>query len=243
MPNPQIHSSLHIQPKSTFFAPAVKPLANSNIKLPGGKDKPYYYCLGADSTIPFISMQGGGAAQKIVTWGEMIEVLPGQTVTVKNESYMEGDISVNSGHDFAAKPARISLPVNTTEKLIPIPFGGFFVQLTSTFPADTRTCRRGYLKFQIQTATQIVQIQFTGKPQKHSFIGTDLVTGLKTYTQDFEIPAFTQAGSAPMGYGAQNGLGNLEPMAFTDQVGWQLVYPQATPPAFINSLFFYVLEY
>ena len=242
MPNPQIHSSLHIQPKSTFFAPAVKPLANSNIKLPGGKDKPYYYCLGADSTIPFISMQGGGAAQKVVTWGEMIEVLPGQTVTVKNESYMEGDISVNSGHDFAAKPARISLPVNTTQQLVPT-FGGVLVLLSSTFPADTRTCRRGYLKFQIETAITPVQIRFTGKPQKHSFIGTDLITGLKTYTQEFISPAFTQAGSAPMGYGAQNGLGNLEPMAFTDQVSWQLVYGQVTPPVFINSLFFYVLEY
>lgn len=233
---------LGFQPKSTFFAPAVSPLANSNIKLPGGKDAPYYYCLGADSTIPFVSLQGGGAAQKVITWGEMIEVLPGQSVTVKNESFMQGDISINSGHDFSAKPARISLPVDTTVRLFDI-LGISFTEFSSKFPADTRTCRRGYLKFQAETDLSALQIVFTGKPQKHSFIGTDLVTGLKTYTQVFQVPPFTQAGSAPMGYGAQNGLGNLEPMAFTDQVHWKLTYQTLNAPVFLNTLFFYVLEY
>ena len=230
------------QPKSTFFAPAVAPLANSNIKLPGGKDKPYYYCLGADSTIPFVSLQGGGAAQKVITWGEMIEVLPGQSVSVKNESFMQGDISINSGHDFAAKPVRISLPVDTTTRTFDI-LGVNFTELASRFPADTRTVRRGYLKFQAETDLSPLGIIFTGEPQKHSFIGTDLVTGLKTYTQEFLIPPFTQAGSAPMGYGSQNGLGNLEPMAFTDQVHWTLAFQSLAKPVFINTLFFYVLEY
>lgn len=228
------------QPKTTYFAPGVAPLAKSNIVLPGGKEKPHYYCLGVDSTIPFVSLLGGGASQKIISWGEMIEVLPGQTVTVKNESYMQGDIVINSGHDFAAKPERISLPVTTkTENFVLV--GVPVTRISSLFPADTRRCRRAYLRFQIQTGADALRITFTGKPQRHSFPGVDLVTGQQTYTQEFNIPPVTVAGGAPMGYGAS--LNSLEPMALTDQVHWNILFADATPPTFLNTLFMYSMEY
>lgn len=234
------------QPKNNFFQANVPPLSNSELKLPGGANEPWYYCLGVDSTIPYVSLQGGGASQKIFSWGEMIEVQPKQTVTVKNESFMLGDISINSGHDYAAKPERISLPVDINILDLEI-FPGFTVRfITPKFPADTRRCRRGYLKYQIETAASEVDITFTGKPIKHSFPAVDSVTGLQTYTQDYNIPPFTLDGEAPMGYGSNTEL--LTPMGFTDQVTWELLVQLTSTdpnfvPANINTLFMYVLEY
>ena len=238
---------LQLQPRSNFFQSAVTPLTNSKLQLPGGKTEPFYYCLGVDSTIPFISLQGGGASQKIFSWGEMIEVPPGQTVTVKNESYMLGDISINSGHDFAAKPERISLPVDINildDSSLP----GFVTRtITPKFPADTRRCRRGYLKFQIFTGSDDFFIVFTGKPVKHSFPAVDTFTGKQTYTQFYDIPPFTSDGEAPMGYGSNSNL--LTAMAFTDQVTWSVTFQTVStqlgfqPPSLVNTLFMYVLEY
>lgn len=234
---------LEIQPRNNFFQAAVPPLSNSEMKLPGGRSKPFYYCLGVDSTVPFVSLQGGGASQKIFSWGEMIEVLPGQTVIVKNESYMLGDIQINSGHDYAAKPERISLPVDIIQfqELGPFPITLFFTE--PKFPADTRRCRRAYLKYQIETQAAQVDITFTGKPIKHSFPAVDSITGIQTYTQNYTIPPFTLDGEAPMGYGSNSEI--LTPMGFTDQVTWQIVYAGggAIVPPFINTLFMYVLEY
>lgn len=244
-PRPLSYQTKHFQPKSGFFQAAVPPLTLSQLRLPGGQIEPYYYSLGVDSTIPFISLQGGGATQKTFTWGEMIEVMPGQTVTVKNESYMQGDIQINSGHDYAAKPERISLPV-TTEFLSPDPFFPLIFGVSSfvsVFPADTRRCRRAYLKFQLQTnALNSVLFTFIGKPQKHSFPGIDSVTGAQTYTQFFSIPPATTAGSIPMGYG-EVAIGSLEPMGLTDQVSFRVSFDPLTPPTFLNTLYFYCLEY
>jgi hypothetical protein len=236
-----------VQPKNNFFQSAIPPLSNSQIKLPGGKTEPYYYCLGVDSTVPFVSLQGGGASQKVFTWGEMIEVLPGQTVIVRNESYMLGDIQINSGHDFAAKPERISLPVDVDIVDSAGIFGSTIRTITPKFPADTRRCRRGYLKYQIQAQTFSLGLVFTGKPIKHSFPAIDSATGQQTYTQVYNIPPFTLDGEAPMGYGSNDNL--LTPMGFTDQTSWNLSFLTALPllptfvPPFVNTLFMYVLEY
>lgn len=236
------------QPRNNFFQAAIPPLSNSEIKLPGGRSKPFYYSLGVDSTVPFVSLQGGGASQKVFSWGEMIEVLPGQTVIVKNESYMLGDIQINSGHDYAAKPERISLPVDIVIIDDPIAFGIVLRTITPKFPADTRRCRRGYLKYQIETTAGLaVDILFRGKPMKHSFPAVDSNTGQQTYTQNYTIPAFTLDGEAPMGYGSNAEL--LTPMGFTDQTTWIMSYvavPSIDDPLlnnFVNTLFMYVLEY
>lgn len=232
------------QPRNNFFQAAIPPLSNSEIKLPGGRNQPFYYSLGVDSTVPFVSLQGGGASQKVFSWGEMIEVLPGQTVIVKNESYMLGDIQINSGHDYAAKPERISLPVDVDITEEPI-FSGAIRTYRPKFPADTRRCRRGYLKYQIETRLNQIDINFVGKPMKHSFPAVDLVTGQQTYTQTYSIIPFSLDGEAPMGYGSNDNL--LTPMAFTDQVTWSLSTLIFTPDPdfdpFINTLFMYVLEY
>src|SRR5258706_5191563 len=122
-----------MQSQSNFFEAQVPPLQFAkSITLPGGK-----YSLGADSTIPFISLQGGGSSQKVFTWGELIEVPAGQKIQVKNESFMVGDIQINSGLDYANKPGKISLPVETNTDV-----GAFFTTITPRFPADTRLCRR-----------------------------------------------------------------------------------------------------
>ncbi len=235
------------QPKNNFFISAVPPLSNSELKLPGGNDEPFYYCLGVDSTVPFVSLQGGGASQKIFSWGEMIEVQPKQTVTVKNESFMLGDISINSGHDYAAKPERISLPVDID--IVDFDNGGglTFRTITPKFPADTRRCRRGYLKFQIITGAAFIDILFIGKPVKHSFPAVDSITGQQDYFNVFSIPPNTASGEAPMGYGSVNNI--LTPMAFTDQVTFQMFFeiadandPGFVPP-FVNTLMMYCLEY
>lgn len=238
---PNFPPTLHFQPKSNFFAPAVPPLGISNIVLPGGKTEPYYYCLGADSTIPFVSLQGGGASQKVITWGEMIEVLPGQTVRVQNQSYMQGDIQINSGHDFAAKPDRISLTVPITITQI----GDVANNQDSwkpVFPADTRLCRRAYLKVQLYTDFIPIAITITGKPQKHSFPAVDLFTGLQTYTELFNILPFTNAGEIPLGYGSDN-ASVLSPMALTDQVTFEFVAAHTAGKQFLNTLIMYCLEY
>lgn len=234
------------QPKGNFFQAAVTPLSLSKLQLPGGSKTPFHYCLGVDSTIPYVSLQGGGSSQKVFTWGEMIEVPPGQTVTVKNESFMLGDIQINSGNDYAAKPERISLPVDIVKTDTPAGGGTVITNITPKFPADTRRCRRGYLKFQIQSGSASLSLIFRGKPIKHSFPATDSVTGAQTYTQPYNIPPFTNVGEAPMGYGSNDDL--LTPMAFTDQVTWGITYVSASAaPGFIapviNTLFMYVLEY
>lgn len=231
-----------LQPKGSFFAPAVPPLSVSSITLPGGPGpEPYYYSLGVDSTIPFVSLKGGGTTEKVISWGEMIEVLPGQTVTVKNESFMKGDIQINSGHDFAAKPERISVPVDVVGPE-PDPNLLGITRLYSVFPADTRRCRRAYLKFQCQAGNDAVSIQVLGKPQKHSFPGIDIFTGQHTYTEIWAIPALTTAGSVPLGFGGV-GSNTLEPMGLTDTAGFTLTYLTLSPPLFLNTLFFYTLEY
>lgn len=225
------------QPKGGFFEALVPPLTPSRLQLSGGVKEPNYYSLGVDSTIPYISLRGGGATQKIFTWGEMIEVAPGQMLTVINESFMEGDIQINSGHDFAAKPERISLPVAISA---PFDFGLGITAVRSIFPADTRRCRRAYLKFDIESGNLQVGINFIGKPVKHSFNGVDTATGLRQYQQGYIIPPNTRQGEFPMGYGFNNNI--LTPMALTDQVEFLVLFDSVDIVS-LNTLFMYVMEY
>lgn len=228
----------YVPPQGNFFAPSVPPLGLTDLRLSPGK-----YSLGVDSTIPFISLQGGGSSQKIISWGEMIEIPEGQTVTVKNESFMQGDIQINSGWDFAAKPERISVPV-TVEDFVEVTEEGTLYGIQSTFPADTRRCRRGYLAAQFYTgAANQFTVRFRGKPQKHSYPGTDSATNEKTYTEIVVFPGATVGGIIPMGFSSNRSGSGLEPMAFTDQVSFAMYRLGIANEPIVNDLFFYILEY
>lgn len=232
--------ALQLQPRSNFFQPNVTPLSSSNLQLPGGKTEPFYYCLGVDSTIPFVSLQGGGVSQKVFTWGEMIEVPPGQTCTIKNESYMRGDIQVNSGHDYAAKPERISVPFQIT--IDDTIFPGFRIY-SAPFPADTRRCRRAFLACNIAGGSASTGMAFSGRNKKHSFPSVNNTGGPTGYDSGFSLPPFTNIDLIPMSYGGFD-EGAYYPAGLTDQV-IPLIFSDLsdTIPVGVNALAFYVLEY
>lgn len=227
---------VHLEAQNNYFIPNVPPLATTNQRLGGGK-----YCLGVDSTIPFVSFQGGGFAQKIISWGEMIEIPKGQTVTIKNESFMQGDISINSGHDFAAHPERISTPL--LKKTISIDAFPGVTFYTGTFSADTRRCRRAFLNFVIETALTPINLFFLGRSAKHSFPAIDNLAipgfGPFSYQSNLVIAPLTLDTSENMGYSL--GLNKDLPHGLTDKVDFYIADLDGT--ATISNLFMYVLEY
>jgi len=218
-----------IQKQGNFFEAMVPPLALTNsLKIGPGK-----YSLGVDSTIPFVSLQGGGSSQKIFTWGEMIEVFPGQLCTVKNESFMQGDIQINSGWDYAATPPKISLPVDTD-----VTVNGGVTNISGRFPADTRRCRRAYLKSQISTDTANGSLTIIGKPNKHSYPATDGITGQNNYQKIIALIPFTSYSEFSLGFSFEET--EVTPMGLTDQVSFLFAFNEGVV---FNNVFFYVLEY
>lgn len=214
------------QPKNTFFAGNVKPMANSNLILSGGPDVPYYYSLGDQSTVPFVRFQGSGGTQKEFSWGEVIEVKPNEQVQVFSASYMPGDIQIQSGHDYANTPRRISIPVEIadlpanyfTPDGVPLP-PGFIIN--PKFPCDTRRCKNAWLSVKWFTGTypttatdnDLNHVIIIGQNQQHTFVPeaellSPIISPLffnsgKKYYQDFILPALSQIGLIPLGYNAQ----------------------------------------
>jgi len=137
-----------IQPQNLYLAENVDAQTESKLRLPGGSKESRWYSLGSQSTVPFVQFIGGGDVQKIFTWGELVEVPPGQEVLVKNASLMRGDIFIVSGQDFAAKPRRITVPVTLIDANGDVgPWFDFSVvnTITTEFPCDTRNCHEAYL--------------------------------------------------------------------------------------------------
>lgn len=226
------------QPLSDYFRANVPPQQKTDLKLAGGGygEGPFFYSLGTQSTCPFISLEGGGLTQKIFTWGEMIQVDEGQQVTVKSETYHQGDIEIVGGHDYANQPQRITVPVQTT--FTGGPAGG----VVPLWPADTRRCRKAYLHFQMITAALPgggVTTIFTGIADKHSF-NTRQDGGLPNrYATTIISGAASLVGQLPMGFGF--GLVPNSPMALTDKTTFQIIFG-ADPPA-ISGVFMYSMEY
>lgn len=238
------------QPKSNYFQANINPLSLSNLQLPGGKSESFFYCLGIDSTVPFVSLQGGGVSQKIFTWGEMIEVPPGQTVTVKNESFMRGDIQINSGHDFSAKPERISVPLRIKSVVgSPAEPDVSPGSQISEFPADTRRCRRAFVACNLTTVAALAQhsIVIFGKAIKHSFPGVDttLVGGYYNYQTRLSYGASSLISEIPLGFAGDDGSNPNTPMALTDQADFILLggVPPLLRVNLVSNLFMYILEY
>jgi len=135
--------SQELQPYSSFQELGVPKQKVTKLKLSGGKSIPYVYSLGVNSTVPYIQLLGSRGGQKLFTWGEQIIVPPGEMVTVKNASYHPGDIFLQSGYDPAAKPERVTVPVEIfLDDTNPDPQ---FHRIRPIHGVDTRRARRAYV--------------------------------------------------------------------------------------------------
>jgi hypothetical protein len=242
------------QPLNTFFQQNVEPFQKSSIILSGGVDRPYHYSLGNQSTVPFVRLQGSGGTQKEFTWGETVEVLPGQNVQVESASYMAGDIQIQSGKDAANKPARTTISVKTDPDILA------FEDLTEesqvlrgVFPCDCRGARRAYLGcFLANVFPLSSRVHITGLNKQHSWTGGVIAsvaalepTG-KKYDEYITFGSFDIASQVPLGYGASY-HDPTNPMTLADYVYWEFFTGGGSrnpdePQPFFGS-WFYVLEY
>lgn len=231
------------QKLNSFFLPKINPLQVSELILPEGK-----YSLGADSTVPFVSFQGGGGSSKTFTWGELIEIPPGQTCKVKNESYMRGDIQINSGHDYCTRPARISVPFSIKE-ICSEPDEPEEAEWGGEFPADTRLARRCYVAGNLLTLTEIGQIMVYGIAKKHSFpanqdnsFSFDCEPPYVSYKTAHNVLPNTLVTMFPLGYRSSLSDNNSMPMGLTDQANF-LIVNEDFDNTFQTSQFMYIIEY
>lgn len=237
------------QPMNTFFHQNVEPFQKSSIVLSGGPDRPFYYSLGNQSTVPFVRLQGSGNTQKEFTWGETIEVLPGQNVQVQSASYMPGDIQIQSGRDIANKPNRISIPC----KVDPISVGfatydpGTVVR--PVFPCDCRQAKRAWLVSNIQlNADAIPTLEILGINQQHSwppevFQGfTSIPPTGKKYVTDYQFTSGTTYNQIPLGYNSQFNPPD-QAMTLADFVTWTLTISLEVNTSSIYPFFMYNIEY
>jgi hypothetical protein len=229
------------QKQQNYFQPAVPPLSNTTLRLPGGDPGmgPNYYSLGIQSTVPFVTLEGGGSSQKEFSWGELIEVKEGQQVTVKNSSYMKGDVEIVSGLNYSAKPERISVAVEMLgDPLVP------GTQFRAAFPADTRRCRKAYFVCDVDVNADPLVIAIRGLNKKHSV--TSEIDGttfpVPAYFTGLTIAPNTTIGQIPLGFGLAGGLIPNSPMALFDTAEFSLIVP-AIPFTINFPMFMYVLEY
>jgi hypothetical protein len=241
----------HYQPMNTFFHQNVAPLQKSSIILSGGEDRPYFYSLGNQSTVPYVQLQGSGGTQKLFTWGETIEVLPGQNVQVQSASYMAGDIQIQSGRDIANRPARITTPIEVSPAVTTGVDGtyGPSVVVTPLYPCDCRGARRAYLGCQFLSPPTLdgsMTLQLIGINQQHSWPGsvssqfTAIAPTGKKYFWLYEFVGNTTYTQIPLGFGAQTTSPNA-PMTLADYVLW--TWTIGTAANLLLGSFFYTLEY
>lgn len=132
------------QPALSTFENYIYPDRTGNTVISGGQCEPFYFYLGPTNTIPFVRLEAGGS-QKLLTWGEVVEVNPGTTVSVRNVSYMPGDLQVQSGRTPGPVPRRVTIPIDCE-------FGirgeeGWVI--TPKFPCDTRRAVRAYFCYSV----------------------------------------------------------------------------------------------
>jgi hypothetical protein len=236
------------QPLNTFLAQGVLPFQKSPIVLSGGNAEPYYYSLGNQSTVPFVRLQGSGGTQKEFTWGETIEVLPGQNVQVQSASYMPGDIQIQSGRDIANRPRRITIPV---------PLKTFFegdiptnTLIEPLFPCDCRQARTAWLGCDLSTgaAEATPELTFVGINQQHSWLAdvpsffTSFPPVGKKYSWSVQFQGGTIYHSIPMGFYAQFAPFDSA-MHLADYVLWSLQTNDDFRQGTLRAIFFYTLEY
>lgn len=237
------------QPFNTFFCQNIEPGQKSSITLSGGRNQPYYYSLGNQSTVPFVRLQGSGNTQKEFTWGETIEVMPGQNVQVQSASYMPGDIQIQSGRDIANRPDRISIPCKVTP--LTVDFGNYPLGsvVTPTFPVDCRQAKRAWLVSNIQlNKNAIPELEILGINKQHSWPPeifsqfTLLAPTGKKYVTTYQFVSGTTYCQIPLGYNAQFNPPDAV-MTLADFVTWKLTVSTDPLTSNIYPFFMYNLEY
>lgn len=197
--DPKHPGDVEYQVQQTFFASRVEPNAVSTIKLSGGKTIPYYFSLGINSTVPFVQLESAGGANKELSWGETIEVPPGQLVGVRNVSYMAGDIQIQSGKDYAPTPPRLQKFLRTWTE-----FPDLAPPASTVFRSDElvdlRRARRAYftMDYVASTLGNTIVLLFSHTNKQHSS-DYPYANGINFDTV-YNIPPGTAMGLIPIGY-------------------------------------------
>lgn len=223
------------QPQSQFFLPAVRPGETTRARLAGGK-----YCLGTESTVPYVSLEGSGISQKVISWGEMVEVPKEQMVTIKNESFHQGDIAINSGWDYATRPGKITVPFQLLADgtiIDPLAIPAFPFTATPEFPLDCRLAKRAYVVAILNTDADDLLFTVIGQAKKHSF---PVNAVFNFYTNIVTLPAFSAIEPIPLGSALQVTPAAALPMALTDTAEFTV---DITDAALFSPIWFYVVEY
>jgi len=225
--------------------PGVKPGQEAkNMRLSGGVKVPYYYSLSSRSTVPYVEISGGTKSNKLLSWGEVIMIPPGEMLTVKNASYHQGDIAINSGQDWVEAPTRVTVPVPLV--VVAGPGIGEATRIAQ-YPVDCRRAKRAYGTIAtLISSPGIVNIQ--GFWRESSFnTSYDLVLdsgpSLPQYAEQVTIPAFTKFGLFPLGKRAPD---TLTPMTLGDTAQFDFTYIVAdiiADPTNKVDEAFYTLEY
>jgi hypothetical protein len=146
---PHYDMQLESQPIGTHFQNYVLPDNLASITLSGGRTIPYHYYLGSNNLCPFVQLVAPNA-QKEISWGETVTLQPGQVVSVRNVSFMPGDLQIQSGNIPPPRPRRITIPVQIVEdeRANTDPNPSLTVLKGHTlYPCDTRMAKRAYVNF------------------------------------------------------------------------------------------------
>ena len=98
---------------------------------------PGVWCLHTNSTVPFVSFQGGDEG-RVVTWGEAFEL--DESVSIRNASYHAGSIWLAPATNGVAAPRPHSIVVPVS---VAVSSSDPLVRITS--PVDVRRVVRAYL--------------------------------------------------------------------------------------------------
>lgn len=146
------------QAQQSFWGLSTQPRKiATGITLSGGRTRPSRFYLGAGSTVPYVELVGSGASAKQFTWGEVIEILPGTTVGVRNASKHTGDIQIQSGDFPCQRPKRVTVPFPFTLAEDSPPVAFWFANEY----IDTRLARQAYVSFapvEVQTMDFLASI-------------------------------------------------------------------------------------
>lgn len=234
-----------LQPRQTFFMPGVQPGQDAkDMRLSGGIREPFYYSLSSRSTVPYVTISGGTKSNKLLSWGEIIMVPPGEMLSVKNSSYHQGDIAINSGRDYVEIPTRVTVPVPLGVVAGP---GPGEVTRFATYPVDCRRAKRAYATIATLISSPGL-VNILGVWRESSFntsydIALDTGPSLPQYIEQVTIPAFTKFGLFPLGKRAPD---TITPMTLGDTAQFSFSYILADliadPTNKIDEAF-YTLEY
>lgn len=224
MKNPTLPNYEFAQPYGTYRLGFIESKQKTQVQLTPG-----YYSLSTLSEVPYVSLVGNLGQEKTATWGEIFYINGGSNAVVYNASYHPGNIVLNGGHDFSAKPGRLTVPV--TFKTVA---AGTY---TTNIPVDTRGAKRGWL-YCNSTAGAACVARKVGSATERSHSTFNSLTPGPGYTFDESIAAGSQILQIALGY-ASNSVNN-DCMALLDTAQITLVNVTVDPGL---SSAYYVLEY